>query len=362
MRITGHETFVYRLPYRRTVRWFNSSEDEAVFVALLLHGEDGARGVAEAPVKPTWSGLSPRALIGLVEDLYLPALGEVDVGDAAAVAKALSVFPGNHVAKMLVDNGCAAMAAHRAGVPLWRRFGGTADVTLSWCVTRQAPEAMAAEAADMVAAHGFGTIKIKGGQGLETDRAAIRAIRAAAGSDITYTVDANGAYAPDETLNYLTMLADESIVLAEDPTPLQPDASFTALAAASPLPILVDSPCVTRDQARQFLSAGARAISVKPGRIGFTEAGLIRDDAEAGGAALCSGLYAESALGSLLSLQFSAALDSPVAPAEQSFYLLMAEQVIEGMPPIRNGRIRLPDNADLASLVDWGRLKTKAET
>jgi L-alanine-DL-glutamate epimerase-like enolase superfamily enzyme len=354
MKLDGHELRVYRLPYRRAVRWFNSSETEGRFVALRLFAE-GATGVAESTVKPTWTGLSARALAALIGDLYLPALQAVDLSDRVAVRAALAVFPGNPTAKMLVLNACATLLAAAEGVPLWRKLGGTSDLELSWCVTRQAPDAMAAEAGEMVAAHGFRTLKVKGGQGFETDRAALRAIRAAVGPKVAMTVDANGACPAAEAVDYIRLLADEGVTVAEDPCALAPDAAFTALVAASALPILVDSPCSTVADARAFLAAGARALSLKPGRIGIPEAADIAALAASRGAALCTGLFAESALGSLIGLPFSASLREPFLPAEQSFYLLMREQILHETPAIRDGRFRLPESPDLDTLVDWAR-------
>ena len=50
--------------HRRTAR-FSS--------LLSIVGSDGAVGVAEAPLKPTWSGVSPRSIAAVLEDLLLPA-------------------------------------------------------------------------------------------------------------------------------------------------------------------------------------------------------------------------------------------------------------------------------------------------
>ena len=82
------------------------------------------------------------------------------------------------------------------------------------------------------------------------------------------------------------------------------------------------------EDAAQFLERGATALSVKPGRIGITQAARIAELAAQQGANLCSGMYAESALGTLISLQLSGALREPLVPAEQSFYLMMREQIL----------------------------------
>ena len=153
-------------------------------MAEKLFGTDGVRGranswpmTAEVALKPTWAGLSPRAFAALIEDLLLPALAGTDLADADAVRGALAPYPGNPVAKALVGNACATLAAAAADQPLWQRLGGTEEIETSWCVTRQSPEDMAAEAEAMVVAHGFATLKVKGGQGFDTDRAVLRAIR-----------------------------------------------------------------------------------------------------------------------------------------------------------------------------------------
>ena len=358
MHIAAHELHTYRLPYGRTVRWFNSLEDGGEFVALRLFGEDGARGFAEAPVKPTWGGLSPRALVAVVEDLLLPALAAVDITDQEAVRQALAVFPGNQLAKMVVVNACAVLSAAGAGQSLQAFLGGGADsVEVSWCVTRQSPGAMAAEAAAMVERHGFRCLKLKGGQGFDTDRQVVRAVRGAVGDDVSLTVDANGAYGLDQVRDYLRMNADEGVVLAEDPTGFSADRAFSALVADSPLPLLVDSPCITDQDAAAFIQAGAQAISVKPGRVGFAEATAVIGRACAAGVGVCAGMYAESALGSLLSLAFAATLERPVAPAEQSFYLLMNEQVLGTPLEIVDGTIAIPAMVDLDDVVDWRRIR-----
>ena len=119
--------------------------------------------------------------------------------------------------------------------------------------------------------HGFRALKIKGGQGLDTDLAALRQIRAAVGDAIDFYVDANGAYPRAEAAEYVRAIAGEGAKVAEDPCLLQPDAQFVELLARSPIPVLVDSRCASLKDAAQFLERGATALSVKPGRIGITE-------------------------------------------------------------------------------------------
>jgi L-alanine-DL-glutamate epimerase-like enolase superfamily enzyme len=356
MRIAEWSLHFCRLPYARPVRWFNSIEDGAVLALLRLVADDGAVGIAEAPLRPTWSGVSPRSLAAVLEDLLLPAAREIDIADAAAVSRQLARFPESFLAKMLIDNACWTLRAAAAAAPLWQVLGGAASVEVSWCVTRQPPEAMAREAAEIIAAYGFRALKIKGGQGIETDLAALRCIRAAVGDGIDFYVDANAAYARDEAARYVRMIAGEGARVAEDPCPLQPDSRFAELVAKSTIPVLVDSSCASLKDAAQYLERGAKALSVKPGRIGISEAHRIAELAREKGANVCSGMYAESALGTLISLQFSGALQAPLVPAEQSFYLMMRDQILHAPLRIEGGCVRLPIAGRIDELVDWDKV------
>jgi L-Ala-D/L-Glu epimerase len=360
MRIAEWSLHFYRLPYWRPVQWFNSAEDRATFVLLKLVDADGAVGVAEAPLKPTWSGASPRSIAAMLEDLLLPAAKEIDVADAATVAGALARFPENFLAKMLIDNACWTLRAAARRVPLWQMLQGQDTVEVSWCVTRQPPQDMAREAADVVEGHGFRALKVKGGQGVDTDLAALRQIRTAVGNAIDLYVDANGAYSRAQAAEYVRAIAGEGAKVAEDPCQLLPDEQFAQLLALSPIPVLVDSRCATLRDASQFLERGATALSVKPGRIGITEARRIAALAAERGANVCSGMYAESALGTLISLQQASALGGPLVPAEQTFYLMMREQVLREPLCVEQGRVHLPATHDIAALVDWERVARHA--
>ncbi|MBL8381966.1 MAG: hypothetical protein JNM90_02750, partial [Burkholderiales bacterium] len=292
----------YTLPYAREITWANAVERAGTYALLTVVDADGVAGVAEGTIKPTWSGVSPASLKAAFEDFLMPRLARVDPGAPAAVAGALAGIPENRLAKGMLDNAAWTLHAARAGVPLWRLWGGRPEVELAWAVTRQAPATMAAEAAEMCARHGFRTLKVKGGQGVATDLAALREIRAAVGDGVTLYVDANSAYPRDEAPAYVRAIADAGAVVAEDPCPLAPDERFAALQRGAAVPILVDRACVAVDDARAFIDHGGVALSTKPGRIGLSEARAISALAAARGAKVAVGLYAESALGTLVSL------------------------------------------------------------
>ena len=349
----------YELPYEREVVWANAVESSGLYALLTLTDESGAQGVAEGTIKATWSGVSPRSLAASLEDFLIPKVLGVECDGVTGVMKRLEGVPENRLAKAMIDNAAWQIEACRAGEPLWKLWGGARSVELTWAVTRQPPRAMAEEAAKVCGRYGFRTLKVKGGQRLDIDLAAMREIRAAVGDEVVLYVDANSAYKRTEALAYTLAIRDAGATVSEDPSPLKPDGLFSELQAAAGIPILVDRTCTSALDAAAYLEKGAQALSTKAGRIGFSEAREISVLAAARGARVALGLYAESALGTLNSLQYGAAIapELQLVPAEQTFYLGIVEQVVTEMPPVRDGRIELPDVADYSKLVDWERVK-----
>ena len=352
----------YKLPYRREIVWANAVEKEGLYALLLLEGGNGARGVAEGTIKATWSGVSPNSLKASFEEVLMPRLAGVDVSQPGEVGKALAGIPENRLAKGMIDTAAWTLHAATIGQPLWKLWGGKGEVALTWAITRQPPSVMAREAAEVCEQYGFRTLKVKGGQGLQTDLMAMREIRAAVGEGVALYVDANSAYARDEADAYVKAIAGAGAIVAEDPCGLWPDEAFSALAAASPIPLLVDRNCTSVLDAQAFLGEGDAskvALSTKPGRIGLSEARAINDLAARRGAKVAVGLYAESALGSLINLQQAAALApaQTLVAAEQTFFLELQEQVLATLPVIGAGRIALPAETDLAALIDWDRVR-----
>jgi L-alanine-DL-glutamate epimerase-like enolase superfamily enzyme len=357
MRLHDHRLYTYRLHYARPVRWSDIVEDAAPFVLLRLTADDGAEGVAEITVKPTWCGVSARSLTAAIEDIFIPILKRLDLADPVGIRAALDAVPENQAAKMLIDNACWDLHAARQGRPLWQTWNGQPRVELSWAVTRRAPRAMAAEAAQMVDTHGFRTLKVKGGQGIATDIAGIREIRAAVGDKIRLYVDANGAYTLAEASDYARALADCGIVVLEDPCPLAPNADFCRLRQDCPIPILVDFGCGSLRDAHLFLEQGAKALSIKPGRFGLTHAQAMRDTAAQKKCNAVVGLMGESALGTLAGLQFASTIAEPILPAELTWFMAMTEQVIGEVPPVVDGSITLTASPSLAALIDWSAVE-----
>jgi L-alanine-DL-glutamate epimerase-like enolase superfamily enzyme len=351
MRLENWSLHFYRLPYAREVVWANAREAAGLFALLVLEA-DGAKGIAEGTLKDTWSGVSPKSLAAALHDFLIPRLRDIDLTDEKVVAKAFAGIPENRLAKGMIESACWTLRAAVAREPLWKLWDAGRAREVAWTVTRQAPARMAAEAAEVCARYGFRVLKVKGGQGVEVDLRALAEIRAAVGSEVELYVDANSHYARGDAADYVNKLAAAGATVAEDPCPLQPDREFEVLQKASPIPILVDRTCASKEEAALYLERGAKALSTKPGRVGLAETRAIAAMAALRGAQTAVGIYAESALGTLINLQQPGSM-----AAEQTFFLAMTAQVSTLVPRIKGGRIELPEQANLSRLVDWERLK-----
>jgi len=328
-------------------------EDAATFILLRVRDEDGHEGVAEVAVKPTWVGATIRTLTATIEEIFAPLIMHWEFAHPPELRERLEGIPENLVAKTLIDIACWDLYASVQANPLWLQWSGGNRIPVSWTLTRQPPSAMAKEAAHMVKSYGFATLKMKGGQGRVVDEAAVREVQSAAGDNVRIYVDANSAYRPASAKDYVRMLADIGVFACEDPCPLLPDAEFRALQNESPIPLLVDYSCMSPRDAALFAIQGVRALSVKPGRFGFTWARKMAEDAAKIGTCIVPGLMGESDLGTLCGLQFASVTATTLWPAELTCFLQMQERVTNFSLQVVDGSIEIPKLNSAAESVDW---------
>ena len=351
------------LAYYRDIVWEDGTEAYAPLLVLRLEAEDGSIGVSEVKVKPGWYGVSYKSLIGSMEEIFLPMLSGIDMADPAAFMKRARRVPENQIAKALVDNALWDRGAWTTIYPPDHLSGPNRKVDVSWLLTRAAPESMVSEAARMVGKHGFRTLKLKGGQGIDTDLQVVREIRAALGDSVRLYVDANWHYDADEAVDYVNRLADVGVVAAEDPCRLRPDARFSELQSGSEIPLIVDLFCASLSDAELFAERGAKALSLKPARIGLSDcldqARLARET----GILVHVGFGGESSLGALSALRLSDVLPyrDTWLPAEVSFFLMMKEQILTTPLDVEDGSVTLPDARSIASITDFEKIERLAK-
>jgi L-Ala-D/L-Glu epimerase len=362
LKLTRHRFHALRVPYHRTIRWAGHLESSVDVVLLVLETDGGLRGIGETPVRLNWHAATPTSLKTVIEEVFLPQMSDLDLGDEAGVKNFLGKFKEHPLAKSLIDTACWDLRTQMAEMPLWRLLGARdANVPISWTVTRAAPADMAREASAAADTYGVRAFKVKTGQGLATDRCVLTEIRSAVGNGAALFADSNGAGRANEIVETSKMLADFGVSLFEDPCPLVPNEGFRAIQQGSQLPILVDNGCRSVSEGTLFLDVGAHALSVKIMKTGITESRIIADLAQARQARVAVGISATSSLGAMIALSLSAGLPDSVrcAPCEETFFASI-DNVLHEPLQIKAGEVELPAAAGFAPLVDWKKVEALA--
>jgi L-alanine-DL-glutamate epimerase-like enolase superfamily enzyme len=360
LKYAAHRLHPLHIPYGRSIKWAGHIEDGVDVLLLVLQTTDGLRGVGETPIRLRWHAATLKSLMVVVEEVFLPALKEVDLEDEAAVDAFLSGYAEHPLAKSLIDAACWDLRARAAGVPLWQRLGAPdPDVDISWTVTRAPPQEMARQAEQAAATRGVRAFKVKTGQGFDVDRQAVSEIRRAVGAEASLYADSNGADDASLVPDMSMMLADHGVILFEDPCNLAPNDQFRSVQGTSRLPILVDNGCRSLAQARLFLGVGAKALSVKIMKTGITESRVISALAQARQAGVAVGISASSSVGALAALALSASLPpaARVAPCEETFFATMDDVLLDPLQ-IKDGKVRLPSTPGYEPLIDWRKVES----
>jgi L-alanine-DL-glutamate epimerase-like enolase superfamily enzyme len=175
-------------------------------------------------------------------------------------------------------------------------------------------------------------------------------------------VDANSGYTRHEALKVAAGLAEQDVILFEDPCPMPPGRLTTALLLQCPVPILVDKQAREFAQVQALVAAGAPAISIKLTRTGYRWAERMRQLCEDEGVLVAVGLNAETGLGSLLSLHFHAAhRHLQQVASESSFFLRLHDDVLADPLQVVGGRIALPSTPGLGGELDERALRRYSE-
>jgi L-alanine-DL-glutamate epimerase-like enolase superfamily enzyme len=362
MKITGYKLFPVHFPYHRPIRWAGHAEPGLDAMFIRLETDQGLIGVGEAPVRLAWTGATLKSIAVVVDEVLMPRIMALDILDENAVCTFMRYVREHVLAKSMIDSAIWDIRAQVAGKSFGAYLGADAPVPVAWTVTRDKPEAMVAEAESVVGRHGFTSLKVKVGQGFETDRAVLSGIRNALGNAVTLSADANRNYSEAEVAPLTEMLAEFDVSVVEDPCECVPDRSFARVRAASKLPVLVDNTARTLLEAQMFLAHDADCISVKVPKTGIGDSRAIMDQAAAQGACVHIGLGATSPLGAVAALGLAGSLPAHKngLPSEESFFLQLTETCVKEPLTVENGIVTLPDVPALHNWLDWDRVQALA--
>ena len=346
MTLVRLRAWVTRTPLKTPVTWtVGGAEDAAHHLWVELTDADGTRGLSETPVKPAWTGLDGPAALAALRHVVWPRLAGAT---AEAAWRAMMEVRGLLALEAAVGHALEDMAAPRQA----------ASAELAVVLTRDAPDRMAEAARVAVRELGVRELKVKAGQGVETDAEALRMAREALGPAGVLTVDANGAYDIDAGQKLCRLSADQDAAFVEDPWPLAPDARTGDAVATCVCAIAADRSADRAENVDGLVDRGIAWIAVKPNRVGPVAARAIAAGARARSTRCVSGLFGEGPLGALQQLRGPGG-DIGV---EAGFHLGLADPVPVPGLVVRRGRIEGPAGraSELASIEEIAERATDA--
>lgn len=236
---------------------------------VRIHTDEGITGVGECSAFPMIVGETLNTCFEVAKDFAHLIKGK-DPLDIAGIMTSLDKYIyGNHTVKSAFDIALYDISSRYCQMPLYRFLKGhrkelITDVTIGI----DTPEVMARKAVEFVA-RGFDILKIKLGEGLDSDVERIRVIRKAIGNDIRLRIDANQGWGVDEAIECLTRLAPYNIDFCEQPMLKWYDRMLKKVINRSPIPIMADESVFNfMDAERLIEEQDIRYINIKFAKSG----------------------------------------------------------------------------------------------
>ena len=300
---------------------------ESVFVSVK---HEGLEGWGEASPNSRYQETPESCLTALA--VMLDGLSGHPFYPDSTLKRVFRLVEGQYAAKAALDMALHDYLGKQLRAPFYRILGFEDGLELptSFTIAMASPELMAERARE---ATGFSCLKIKVGG--EMDRANIAAIRKA--TDKPLRVDANEAWT-DRTmaLREIEWLADQGVVLVEQPMPAQQLEDAIWLKQRSPLPLFADE-AFTTPQSVLHLASAYHGINIKLQKCGGTLAA--RESIT-----LARALGLQTMMGCMVESSLSVAAAAHLAPAvdflDLDGFLFLNNNPFDGLD-VNDGRLVL---------------------
>ena len=204
---------------------------------------------------------------------------------------------------------------------------------------------------------GVTCVKVKTGIDPEGDIARVRAVREVTPRDIPVTIDSNCGWTIQQAKYCLRALADEKLLLAEQPIPAGDPAALAELRRDTPTPIMADESVFTLQDAWLLtVHRAADILSIYPGKHGGIAATAeIVAVAKAAGLRCAIGSNLELGIGTAAMLHVAAAfpeIDSDSYPADTIGPLYHDADLITAPLDLGPPHAKVPDGPGLGVELD----------
>ena len=243
-------------PYRLSYRTFEEFEPYLV----EIEDDRGRTGFSDGHISP---GSSTETREGGWR--FLSRLLETSIGRdfAEAKAAALNQFEDSKVAVTTLVTAIEVLEGHPC-----LSVAATARLPLLTPINALAPRAIEAEVEDWLA-KGFRTFKVKVGKDVTADLTRVKAIQKTVAGRATLRLDANRGYDRTDGMRFAAALDPTGLELFEQPCDADDWEANAAVAAVSPVPLMLDEPiCTLADIDRAATIRGVGYCKLKLKRFG----------------------------------------------------------------------------------------------
>jgi muconate cycloisomerase len=267
LRIEGIEVLVVRLPQRRPHPTVTGPRRLGEYVLVKLHA-GGLVGLGEATVLKEWGGdfgryygEYPATTVTLIEQVLAPAIIGLRVADFDSLLSAMNAAAkGYPYAKASLEIAAHDLVGKAVGLPVYQLLGGAVrrSVPLAHSLGIL-PDSVLLEEAVAAVEEGARTLKLKVGFDPDRDVAAVAAVRAAVGEDITLTVDANrGWKTPNTAIRAIRRMEEHGLAIAEQP--VQGLHDLAAVARAVTVDVMADESAWTAEDVLEIARCDAASL------------------------------------------------------------------------------------------------------
>jgi L-alanine-DL-glutamate epimerase-like enolase superfamily enzyme len=203
----------------------------------------GVEGYGYADLYPR-AGETAETAQHVIESVLMAKVLGKDLEDLARLRADIDrTLTGHPRAKSALEGAMIDALARAYHIPLSVMFGGKFrnEIKVIKMVSVGDPEAMAAEAKDLVA--GGLALKLKVSGNIQKDLPRVAAVRKAVGDDVFIKIDANEAYDAKDAIRLARGLADLGVEVFEQPVPRDHFDALWEVKQHSPIKIEADQSC-----------------------------------------------------------------------------------------------------------------------
>ncbi len=338
MRILAAEAWRVDMPLCEPYAIAYESVDRAANVFLRLDAGTHIGWGCAAPDGPVTGETPGGTLAALAGDAAAVLRGADPLRPSALLHRLGPVLRDRPAARAAVDMALWDLVGRRAGLPLWRLFGGYRLRIRTSVTIGILDEPSTVERALAYTGRGFRCLKLKGGLDPAGDAARVLRVREAVGPGVELRFDANQGYTVEQSLAFVEAARRARLSLIEQPTPRAELEQLGRVTAGAPVRIMADESLMSlRDAFRLTRRDLADMVNVKLMKVGgLSEALKIAAVAQAAGWEVMVGCMDEAALAIAAGLHFALARRG-VRYADLDGHLDLRDDPSDGAVRLRDG-------------------------